>query len=85
MQAIEQMYETDLSSLDVVFRESLGERRSKLKSAIAENGSIPEFNALPFHPCGPTFLGCRDRTFASKEKHVILDGRCAPLAGNSER
>jgi len=46
MQAIEQMYETDLSSLDVVFRESLGERRSKLKSAIAENGSIPEFNDL---------------------------------------
>ena len=46
MQAMEQMYETDLSSLDVVFRGSLGERRSKLKDAIAENGSIPEFNAL---------------------------------------
>ena len=46
MQAIEQMYESDLSSLDMVFRESLSERRSKLKNAIAENGSIPEFNAL---------------------------------------
>src|SRR5262249_23067393 len=46
MQAMEQMYETDLTSLDMVFRESLSERRSKLKSAIAENGSIPEFSDL---------------------------------------
>src|SRR5215468_5694416 len=46
MQAIEQMYESDLSSLDMVFRESLHDRRSKLKEAIETKGSIPEFTNL---------------------------------------
>ena len=48
MQAIEQMYESDLSSLDMVFRESLSERQNKLKDAIATNGSHPEFTDLLF-------------------------------------
>jgi sigma-B regulation protein RsbU (phosphoserine phosphatase) len=46
MQAMEQMYESDLTSLDMVFRESLTQRRGRLQEAIAARGAAPEFAGL---------------------------------------